>query len=190
MDLASRAQRGDRSAPRPPGAPDPAWPPPGGEAVRQANAFFREFYRRPPAILRGIAGREHTGQVDQQDREQREEQFRNGHLPVLFCSPTMEPGIDIADLNVVHMRNVPPTPANYAQRSGRAGRSGQPALVLTYCSTGSGHDQYFFQRPQAMVAGAVAAPQIDLANEDLLMLAPPAGVQPAFWPLEAACSGL
>jgi len=37
--------------------------------------------------------------------------------------------VDIAELNVVNMRNVPPTPANYAQRSGRAGRSGQPALV-------------------------------------------------------------
>jgi hypothetical protein len=27
----------------------------------------------------------------------------------------MELGVDIADLDLVHMRNVPPTPANYAQ---------------------------------------------------------------------------
>ena len=137
-------------------------------AQRQPNRFFHDFYRQPLASLRTLEGREHTGQVRQEDREAREEQFRNGDLPVLFCSPTMELGIDIADLAMVHMRNVPPTPANYAQRSGRAGRSGQPALVMTYCSTGSGHDQYFFQRPERMVAGVVAPPQIELANEDLV----------------------
>jgi hypothetical protein len=80
----------------------------------------------------------------------------------------MELGVDISALNVVHMRNVPPTPANYAQRSGRAGRSGQAALVLTYASSQSPHDQYFFRDPRAMVHGEVKAPLLDLANRDLV----------------------
>ncbi|RMH50632.1 MAG: DEAD/DEAH box helicase [Bacteroidetes bacterium] len=134
----------------------------------RTNPFFVEFYKRAASALTGLEAREHTAQVDYEDRRQREERFRKGHLPVLYCSPTMELGVDIAELNVVNMRNVPPTPANYAQRSGRAGRGGQPAFVFTYCSTGSSHDQFFFKRPELMVAGSVTPPRIDLANEDLL----------------------
>lgn len=142
----------------------PSMPERGG----RTNKFFVNFYQTVAKGLAGIEAREHTAQVDYEDREEREERFSTGELPILFCSPTMELGVDIAQLNVVNMRNIPPTPANYAQRSGRAGRSGQPALVFSYCSAGSPHDQYFFKRPENMVSGAVMPPRIDLANEDLI----------------------
>lgn len=132
------------------------------------NPFFVDLYRNLAPDSARMEAREHTAQVSDEERQQREQEFRKAELPVLFCSPTMELGVDIADLNVVNMRNVPPTPANYAQRSGRAGRSGQPALVFTYCSTGSSHDQHFFDHPEQMVAGQVEPPRIDLANEDLV----------------------
>lgn len=132
------------------------------------NPFFVEFYKSVASQTVGLEAREHTAQVDSDARLEREQRFREGRLPIMYCSPTMELGVDIRDLNVVNMRNVPPTPANYAQRSGRAGRSGQPALVFTYCSTGNSHDQYFFKRSSEMVAGKVATPRLDLANEDLV----------------------
>ena len=134
----------------------------------RTNPFFTQFYQGEIGDLKNLRAREHTAQVPSQMRQQREEKFRRAELPILYCSPTMELGVDISQLNVVNMRNIPPTPANYAQRSGRAGRSGQPAFVYSYCSAGSPHDQYFFKRPENMVAGSVTTPRLDLGNEDLI----------------------
>ena len=134
----------------------------------RVNPFFRDLYRDVATTLAGLRAKEHTAQVPPADRQEREHDFAEAQLPVLYCSPTMELGVDINALSAVGLRNVPPTPANYAQRAGRAGRSGQPALVVTYCATGNAHDQYYFRRPQQMVGGVVAPPRLDLANEDLI----------------------
>ncbi len=136
---------------------------------QKPNAYFRQFYRTDFEAIKQIEGKEHTGQINSEERKKREKLFREGQISTLFCSPTMELGIDIAELSIVHMRNVPPTPANYAQRSGRAGRSGQAALVLVYCSNFSAHDRHYFKNSTDMVAGTVTAPRIDLVNEELLL---------------------
>ena len=132
------------------------------------NRFFVDFYKPVAGDIGGIVAKEHTAQVQADVRLEREKEFREARLPILYCSPTMELGVDIAELNVVGLRNIPPTPANYAQRSGRAGRQGQPALVFSYSAMGNSHDQYFFKQPHLMVAGAVKLPCIDLTNEDLI----------------------
>ncbi|MFZ2341333.1 MAG: DEAD/DEAH box helicase [Bacteroidales bacterium] len=136
--------------------------------VPKVNEYFRRFYRIDFRAIKPLEGREHTGQINSQKRRDREMEFREGKIGALFCSPTMELGIDISDLSIVHMRNVPPSPANYAQRSGRAGRSGQAAMVMTYCSNFSPHDRHYFKNPAKMVSGEVSTPRMDLLNEELL----------------------
>ena len=96
------------------------------------NRFFLELYKNVAGFLNNrdrllhqLEAREHTAQVNDEVRQLRESRFRKGlageqislgkvepaGLPLLFCSPTMELGVDIATLNTVYMRNVPPTPA-------------------------------------------------------------------------------
>lgn len=171
-----------------PAATDPA---------KRGNAYFHDLYTgladalaESPAPLLGLEAREHTAQVPQEVRLWREDRFRfeaddrarlkdrqaemrdagesDQFLPALFCSPTMELGVDISALNAVYLRNVPPTPANYAQRAGRAGRSGQAAVITTYCAALSPHDQYYFRAREAMVSGVVRPPALDLGNEHLV----------------------
>jgi Lhr-like helicase len=167
------------------------------DGAERQNQFYHNLYTSLAEDLRsgtnnlaGIEGRAHTAQVPSEVREWREWRFRyeqedkdqiannrdefaaegepDTFLPTLFCSPTMELGVDISALNTVYLRNVPPTPANYAQRAGRAGRSGQSAVITTYCAAQSPHDQYFFERRNQMVAGQVRPPMLDLSNQELV----------------------
>lgn len=157
------------------------------DLTQAPNVFFRDIYRHDFSGSKPLTAADHSGQLSVAARQDREERFRadwyidesqgildenrirSESIGALFCTPTMELGVDIGGLTVVHMRNAPPNAANYAQRSGRAGRSGQGALVFTYCSGFSPHDRHYFRNQAELVAGVVQAPRIDLCNRELLI---------------------
>ncbi|MDF7639299.1 DUF1998 domain-containing protein [Lactobacillus sp. ESL0791] len=113
--------------------------------------------------------KEHTAQLDRKTAKRYQQDFKNKKINILSCSTTFEMGIDIGDLETVFMRNVPPTPANYTQRAGRAGRrSDSSAYVLTYCGTGS-HDYTYFMTPEKMISGVINPPYFNVLNKKIIV---------------------
>ena len=113
---------------------------------------------------------EHSAQVPIEERLIRERWFKgeSQRCNALVCTPTLEMGVDIGALDAVLMRNVPPLPANYWQRAGRAGRRHRMAVNFTYARPLS-HDRAYFSDPEKMLHGAILPPRFNLKNE--LMIA-------------------
>lgn len=112
-----------------------------------------------------LRAREHSAQIPGAERERIENAFKgdNERINTLVCTPTLEMGVNIGALDAVLMRNVPPLPANYWQRAGRAGRQFRMALDLTYARPTS-HDRAYFNDPLKMLEGLVEPPSFNLRN--------------------------
>ena len=109
---------------------------------------------------------EHTAMVPHDERERLENLFKGDSAAVnaFVCTPTLELGVDIGQLDAVLMRNVPPLPANYWQRAGRAGRRHRMAVDVTYCRPVS-HDRAYFAHPIRLLDGRVDPPAFNLRND-------------------------
>ena len=103
------------------------------------------------------------------EARQRQDKFKNGGIHLLSSSTTFEVGVDLGDLDVVFLRNVPPEPFNYTQRVGRAGRRETPGLALTYCRRNP-HDLYHYEDPvNRVVGGTVHPPRLQMTNEKIIL---------------------
>ena len=124
--------------------------------------FYVQFYQNSkPERLYAV---EHSGQLSGEEREKIELGFKERRINALVCTQTLELGVDIGDLLAIILRNIPPTPSNYAQRSGRAGRRGKIALILSHAGQGP-HDTYFFKHLNEMIAGKIRPPVFLIDNK-------------------------
>jgi hypothetical protein len=113
----------------------------------------------------------HSSETDREKRRFIEKEFRepSSCLSQLVATSTLEMGVDIGGLRQVLCHGVPPSPANYAQRAGRAGRSPSSwyATVFTWCDDRRPHDMFHFQRAEELrrlLSGHVEPPWLDASN--------------------------
>ena len=136
--------------------------------------------KRAPFVLRS---EEHSAQLSERDLKDVIPRSENYELlfqdiilsenpyeqpvDVLSCTTTMEVGIDIGSLTGVALRTVPPLPANYQQRSGRAGRRGASLSTIITFADNSPQEVYNFHNPKELIGTSPETPVIYVGNQKI-----------------------
>ena len=134
----------------------------------ERDDFYRRIYRDND-VFRALAV-DHTGVLTREQREKVERDFQGDGFDdpnILSATSTLELGIDIGDLSAVILAGLPPAPAGYAQRSGRAGRTTGNALTVTIADRRP-RDRHFFADPSLMLDADISPPGAFLSAVEIL----------------------
>lgn len=103
-------------------------------AVRTHDRVVQAKWPHDPFMI-------HHGSVSKELREEAESALKSGVPTTVFCSSTLEMGIDIGSVRAVGQIDPPWSVASFVQRLGRSGRrEGEPAIMRLYVREETPHE--------------------------------------------------
>lgn len=115
----------------------------------------------------GIETQELHGGIEQKERFQILDRFRNGEIRVLITTDVAARGIDIPSIDYVINYDLPDNPENYVHRCGRCGRGTNKGQAISFCSK---EEKVLLEEIESYTGDEIERYDLDLASYKNILL--------------------